>query len=73
MAEQYVNTTISVAKTWISRTYYLHLIHFCRKYTIFTKFDDFMLQKVPTCANYAVAVLVCKIMPKIMLAQSAKA
>ena len=32
-----------------------------------------MLQKVPKCANYAVVVLVCKIMPKIMLAQSAKA
>ena len=34
------------------------LIYFCRKYTIFTKFYEFMLKKVPKFANYAVAVLV---------------
>ena len=34
------------------------LIYFCRKYTIFTKFYEFMLQKVLKFANYAVAVLV---------------
>ena len=45
-----------------SRTYYLHLIHFCRKYTTFTKFHDFMVQKVLKCVNYFVAVIVCKIM-----------
>ena len=33
-------------------------IYFCRKYTIFTKFYEFMLQKVLKSANYAVAVLV---------------
>ena len=32
------------------------------KYTIFTKFYEFMLQKVLKFANYAVAVLVKKIM-----------
>ena len=39
-------------------TYYLNLIYFCRKYTIFTKFYEFMLQKMLKFANYAVAVLV---------------
>lgn len=34
------------------------LIYFCRKYTIFTKFYEFMLQKVLKFANYALAVLV---------------
>ena len=34
------------------------LIYFCRKYTIFTKFYEFKLQKVLKFANYAVAVLV---------------
>ena len=34
------------------------LIYFCRKYTIFTKFYEFMLQKVLKFANYAKAVLV---------------
>ena len=34
------------------------LIYFSRKYTIFTKFYEFMLQKVLRFANYAVAVLV---------------
>ena len=53
-----VNTTISEAKTRIVKTYYLNLIYFCRKYTIFTKFYEFMLQKVLKFANYAVAVLV---------------
>ena len=57
-----VNTTISEAKTRIVKTYYLNLIYFCRKYTIFTKFYEFMLQKVLKFANYAVAVLVYKIM-----------
>ena len=36
----------------------LNLIYFCRKYTIFPKFYEFMLQKVLKFANYAVAVLV---------------
>ena len=45
-------------KTRIVKTYYLNLIYFCRKYTIFTKFYEFMLQKVLKFANYAVAVLV---------------
>ena len=49
---------ISEAKTRIVKTYYLILIYFCRKYTIFTKFYEFMLQKVLKFANYAVAVLV---------------
>ena len=49
---------ISEAKTRIVKTYYLNLIYFCRKYTIFTKFYEFMLQKVLKFANYAVAVLV---------------
>ena len=53
-----VNTTTSEAKTRIVKTYYLNLIYFCRKYTIFTKFYEFMLQKVLKFANYAVAVLV---------------
>ena len=35
-----------------------HVRNFCRKYTIFTKFYEFMLQKVLKFANYAVAVLV---------------
>ena len=52
-----INTTISEAKTRIVRTYYLNLIYFCRKYTIFPKFYEFMLQKVLKFANYAVAVL----------------
>ena len=42
----------------IARTYHLNLIYFCRKYTIFTKFYEFMLQKLLKFANYAVAVLV---------------
>jgi len=33
-------------------------LYFCRKCTIFPKFYDFMLQKVPKFANYAMAVLV---------------
>ena len=45
-------------KTRIVKTYYLNLTYFCRKYTIFTKFYEFMLQKVLKFANYAVAVLV---------------
>ena len=53
-----VNTTISEAKTRIVKTYYLNSIYFCRKYTIFTKFYEFMLQKVLNFSNYAVAVLV---------------
>ena len=53
-----VNTTISVAETRIARTYSLNLNYFCRKYTIFTKFYEFMLQKVLKFANYAVSVLV---------------
>ena len=44
--------------TRFARTYYQNLIYFCRKYTIFTKFYEFMLQKVLKFANYAVAVLV---------------
>ena len=48
--------------TRIARTYSLNLIYFCGKYTIFTKFYEFMLQKVLRFANYAVAVLVEKIM-----------
>ena len=53
-----VNTTISEAKTRIVKTYYLNLIYFCRNYTIFTKFYEFVLQKALKFANYAVAVLV---------------
>ena len=45
-------------KTRIVKTYYLNLTYFCRKYTIFTKFYEFMLQKVLKFANYAVAELV---------------
>ncbi len=37
-------------------------VYFCRKYTIFTTFYEFMLQKVLKIANYAVAVLVSQIM-----------
>ena len=51
-----VYTTIGVAKILIAKTYYLNLIYLCRKYTIFTKFYEFMLQKVLKFANYAVAV-----------------
>ena len=40
------------------RTYYLNLTYFCRKYTVFTKFYEFILQKVLEFANYAVEVLV---------------
>ena len=58
LVTKHVNTTISEAKTRIVKTYYLNLIYFCRKYTIFTKFYEFMLQKVLKFANYAVAVLV---------------
>ena len=47
-----------ISEPRITRTYYLNLIYFCRKYTIFTKFYEFMLQKVLKFANYAVAVLV---------------
>ena len=53
-----VNSAISVAKTRIARIYYLNLIYFCKKFTIFTKFYEFRLQKVLKFANYAVAVLV---------------
>ena len=55
------------------------LIYFCTKYTTFTKFYEFMLQKVLKFADYAMVMLIWKIcffapiMPKIMLAQSAKA
>ena len=66
---QYYYFVISEAKIRIARTYYLNLIYFCRKYTIFTRFYEFMIQKVLKFANYAVAVLVLKI----MLAQSANA
>ena len=59
---QYYYFSISEAKIRIARTYYLNLIYFCRKYTLFTRFYEFMLQKVLTFANYAVAVLVLKIM-----------
>ncbi len=51
-------TTIRVAKTRIARTYDLNVIYFCRKYTIFSKFYERMLQKVRKFANYAVAVLI---------------
>ena len=56
-----VNTTIIVAKH-VARTYYLNLIYFCRKHTMFTIFYEFMLQKMLKFANYAAAVLVYKIM-----------
>ena len=59
---QYYYFSISEAKILIARTYYLNLIYFWRKYTIFTRFYEFMLQKVLKFANYAVAVLVLKIM-----------
>ena len=59
---QYYYFSISEAKIRIARTYYLNLIYFCRKYTIFTRFYEFMLQKVLKFANYAVAKLVLKIM-----------
>ena len=59
---QYYYFSISEAKRRIARTYYLNLIYFCRKYTIFTRFYEFMLQKVLKFANYAVAVRVLKIM-----------
>ena len=49
---------LCVAKTCIARTYYLNLIYFCRKYSIFTKFYEFTLEKELKCANYALAVLV---------------
>lgn len=71
---------MSDAKTRIARTYYLNLFYFCRKYTIFTKCYEFMLQKVLKFSNCAVAVLVKKrlsffapIMPNRKLAQYAKA
>ena len=44
--------------TRIARTYYLNLVYFCGKYTIFTKFYEFILQKLLRFANYTVAVLV---------------
>ena len=47
-----------ISEPRIARTDYLNLIYFCRQYTIFTKFYEFMLQKVLKFANYAVAVLV---------------
>ena len=59
---QYYYLSISEAKIRIARTYYLNLISFCRKYAIFTRFYELMLQKVLKFANYAVAVLVLKIM-----------
>ena len=59
---QYYYFSISEAKIRIARTYYLNVIYFCRKYTIFTRFYEFMLQKVLKFVNYAVAVLVLKIM-----------
>ena len=59
---QYYYFSISEAKVRIARTYYLNLIYFCRKYAIFTRFYESMLQKVLKFANYAVAVLVLKIM-----------
>ena len=49
---------VGLPPPFIARTYYLNLIYFCRKYTIFTKFYEFMLQKVLKFANYAVAGLV---------------
>ncbi len=59
---QRLNNQNCIAKTRFARTNYLNLIYFCRKYTIFTKFYEFMLQKVVKIANYAVAVLVSQIM-----------
>ena len=59
---QYHYFVISETKIRIARTYYLNLIYFCRKYTIFTRCYEFMIQKVLKFANYAVAVLVLKIM-----------
>ena len=59
---QYYYFSISEAKIRISRTYYLNLIYLCRKYAIFTRFYEFMLQKMLKFANYALAVLVLKIM-----------
>ena len=41
--------------TRIARTCYLNLIYFCRKYIIFTKFYEFMLQKMLRFANYFVS------------------
>ena len=59
---QYYYFSISEAKIRIARTYYLNLIYFCIKYAILTRFYEFMLQKVLNFANYAVAMLVLKIM-----------
>ena len=67
---------ISEAKTRIVKTYYLNLIYFCRKYTIFTKFYEFMLQKVlivPWQCSFKKLCFFAPIMPKLLLAQSAKA
>ena len=62
LVTKHVYFSISEAKIRIARTYYLNLIYFCRKYIIFTRFYEFMLQKVLKVANYAVVVLVLKIM-----------
>ncbi len=59
---QRLNNHNCIAKTRIARTNYLNFMYFCRKYTIFTTFYEFMLQKVLKIANYAVAVLVSQIM-----------
>ncbi len=59
---QRLNNHTCIAKTRIARTNYLNLSYFCRKYTIFTKFYEFMIKKVIKFANHAVAVLVEQIM-----------
>ena len=56
--EEHLKLNKMPSMTLIARTYYLNLTYFCRKYTIFTKFYEFMLQKVLKFANYAVVVLV---------------
>ena len=75
-----VNTNVVDPLCLVScKNIHLNLIYFCRKCTIFTKFYEFMLQKVLKFANYAEQCSFEKlcsfapIMPKIMLAQSAKA
>ena len=49
-----------ISEPRIARTYCLNLIYFCRKYTILTKFYEFMLQKVLKFAYYAMVVLFLK-------------
>ena len=50
-----------ISEPRIARTYCLNLIYFCRKYTILTKFNEFMLQKVLKFAYYAMVMLSKKI------------